>query len=233
MRRSRKRSVSRKKLIYIVGGIVMVFGLSIAYAALNTSLNVMGAAEVEGNDWNITMEINNTSDGLIIHTPTVDKDHIRNFYPVFDYPGDSDFLMVTVNNKSKLLAEITDIIVGTPVCTSDTGNKEDEDLVCNNINVSIKYSDGTPVEKGDILYQAFPQDDLNYSGMTMICKSEDTAESIELLTSRSRNIKIQVEYSKDIDRVPSSKVTVYGLDFKFVFGQTHNDCNYERNSMFS
>ena len=180
MRRSRKRSVSRKKLIYIVGGIVIVFGLSIAYAALNTSLNVIGEAEVEGNDWDITMEINNTSDGLIIHTP-----------------------------------------------------KEDEDLICNNINVSVKYSDGTPVEKGDILYQAFPQDDMDYSGMTMICKSEDTAESFELLTSRSRNIKIQVEYSKDIDKVPSSRVTVYGLEFKFVFGQTYNDCNYERNSMFS
>lgn len=230
MRKSKKKKVNRKYLLFILGGVVGVFGLSSAYAALTTALNIVGSSEVKGNNWKISMEVRNfnvSSGHYGSYVPSVDGHRIKNIYFDLNVPGDYMEFQVVAHNESHLIAELNDIIVGTPVCTSDMENREDEELVCDNIKVTFSYNDGSPVEKGDLLYQTMLQDDGSYSTLSAICKMSDTKESLYNLTHSRRIINVRIEYDKNIDKVPSSLVEVSGLDLEFVFGQTDKKCNYE------
>ena len=238
--RKRKKNFNRKNLMFILAGVIGVFGITIVYAALTTTLNIVGSTEVEGNDWKISMEIINTrtEDGVWREqTPHVDGHRIRNVFFNLYVPGDYAYFEVTLNNEGKLPAELQDIIIGNPTCTSDSGNNDDEKLICDNIIITINYVDGSPIEKGDILYHMLYYSSNKYekTGFSAICKKSDLKESMDLISySRGgRTIAINVEYDKNINKVPSSNVTVSGIDFDFIFGQTDNDCNYVRNSMFN
>lgn len=235
MRRSRKKKLNSKMLTYMLFGIVAVFGLSIAYAVLTTSINIVGSGDVVGNNWYISMDIKNAKTSNNVWTervPEVDGHRIRNIFAEMNVPGDYASFEVWMHNQGDIIAEIQDVIIGTPVCTSDTGNKADEELVCNNIVVNVNYADGEMVEKGDILYHFLSQGDGYYSGFSAVCKKTDLNESMLLTTNKDRAIYVEIIYKKDIDKVPSSKVTVSDIDFEFVFSQTDNDCKYVRNGMF-
>lgn len=227
--KSRNKNM-RKKLIIILGVIVVVFGLSIVYAALTSSLNIVGRTDVEGNTWSITFNINNADNNGWTAKPTVDDGIIRFAYMSFDVPGEYAEFEVEITNNGLLLAELKDIIIGTPVCSSDTGNTDDEKLICDNIDISLKYADGSLVEIGDILYQF--RYDGNPVGTSAVCKQTDLEESLALSTRSKREVIVNITYNKDVDKVPSSKVTVTGLDIQFLFEQTNNSCKYELGSFF-
>lgn len=229
MKKSKKK-FNRKYLLFILAGVVGIFGLSIVYAALSSTLNIVGNSEVKGNNWKISMELRNIKASVGSYgqsVPTVDGHRIHNLFFDLNVPGDYMEFKVVIHNESHLIAELNDIIVGTPVCESDTGNMEDEELICNNINVTFTYNDGLPVEKGDLLYQGMLQDDGSYSSISAICKPGDTKETLRNMTTSDRIINVRIEYDKNIDKVPSSLVEVRGLDLEFVFGQTDKKCNYE------
>lgn len=226
----RKKNFNRKNLMFILAGVIGVFGITIVYAALFATLKIDGTAELQGNTWGITLEVSNRTNNASTLVPTVDGDRVRFLKIYFNTPGDYAEYEINVINNGTLIGELKDIIVGTPVCTSDTGNADDERLICDNIELSFKYADGNPVEVGDILYNFIVDgESLGYSA---ICKQNDLEESMSLFTRSNREIIATITYNKDVDRVPSSKVTVTGLDVQFLFEQTNNDCKYERGSLF-
>ena len=45
-------------------------------------------------------------------------------------------IYIIAHNGGTLIAELTDIIVGAPTCTSETGNNADAELVCNSLSYS-------------------------------------------------------------------------------------------------
>ena len=51
------RQESKKFLMIVLGVLLLsVFGLSIAYAILNVTLNISGSAKVTSADWDISIE---------------------------------------------------------------------------------------------------------------------------------------------------------------------------------
>ena len=118
-----KRKKCNVKLVYVLLILVSILGLSIVYAALSSTLNISGASEIKESSWNITLDVKSkyTSTGYFRKkVPTVDGH----------------------------MAELTDIIVGAPTCTSETGNNADAELVCNSLSYSYRYEEGSAVEKG-------------------------------------------------------------------------------------
>lgn len=69
-------------------------------------------------------------------------------------------------------------------------------------------------------------------GTSAVCKQTDLEESLALSTRSKREVIVNITYNKDVDKVPSSKVTVTGLDIQFLFEQTNNSCKYELGSFF-
>ena len=79
------------------------------------------------------------------------------------------------------------------------------------------------MEKGDLLY---PLPELkDYSG---ICKQSDSPflNKCAFISSGQRRIVFRIDYNKDVDAVPSSKVVVSGIDIDLVFSQTHKSCPF-------
>ena len=55
----RKKNFNRKNLMFILAGVIGVFGITIVYAALFATLKIDGTAELQGNTWGITLEVSN------------------------------------------------------------------------------------------------------------------------------------------------------------------------------
>ena len=56
MRKSRRKQIQRKQLIFVFCGILVgVFGLTIGYAALSSTLNVSGSAGVSASSWDVSI----------------------------------------------------------------------------------------------------------------------------------------------------------------------------------
>jgi len=167
-----KRKKYNVKLVYVLFILVSILGLSIVYAALSSTLNISGASEIKESSWNITLDVKGkyTSTGYFgKQVPTVDGHRIKMYDITANKPGDYAEIYIIAHNGGTLMAELTDIIVGAPTCTSETGNNADAELVCNSLSYSYRYEEGSAVEKGDLLY---PLPELkDYSG---ICKQSDS-----------------------------------------------------------
>ena len=214
------------KLIYILLILVAILGLSVVYAALSSTLNITGSTEITESSWDITLDVSHkaSSTGFFSKSiPQVDGHRIKMYGVTANMPGDYAEVYITAHNNGTIIAELTDIIVGTPTCSSETGNTADEELVCNNIYFSYKYYDGTAVEKGDLLY---PIPELGeFSG---ICKQSDSNNGnyYSFLSASQRRIVFRIDYNKDVDAVPSSNVIVNDIDIDLVFNQTQKSCPF-------
>ena len=205
----KKKSNNRNKLIVLGCLAFLICCISIAYAVLSTSLNISGSGTVNASNWDIYMEYSNgLKTGSASYTiPTVTNYRIANYSVNLTKPGDSVSMYFNVYNDGDLNGEITSIINSTPVCTSETGNTADANLVCNNLDISFSYDNGDSIRTGDVL-----------NTDSMFCLNGNThAYSVA-------GIVVEISLKDSMTSVPSSKVTISNLNHEIIYSQTDKTC---------
>lgn len=198
----------RTKTLMIVVLLIVITGLTIAFAALSSIVKINGATivspfdmnysfadtwhqlpgyhAVEGiydgkstNAENTTMSLSDDKKTLLISTK-------------LRLPGDYTKMYAVIENNGQISGIVQNVEYGTPVCTSDTGNKADEKLVCDNIS----YTDVTIVEADKADGGEF-----------------ELKPGLEL-TASSYMMGFNITLSGDMTSVPSSNVSVSNLSIK-------------------
>ena len=130
----------RRLIIYGLLGVLML--TTVAYAALQTVLNVSGTVVKKGNLWNIYFT--NPSSASTVGSATGSKINIQastlNFQVSLYKPGDKVTYTVDIKNGGTIDATLNSISL-TGVDTAKN----------NNINYTVTYSDGSIIKQGDIL----------------------------------------------------------------------------------
>ena len=210
----------RIKIYALIALTLSVLTMSIAYAVLSTSLDISGSATIQESSWGFEL-----GEGISV----VGKDYettgsaVYN-KPVFDgvtatynfsltKPGDSVTYFFRIYNIGSLPGEISSIENSTPICTSDSNNTQDADLVCNNLIYEITYSDGTPIQAGDVLSKAIENSTPPYT-----CTKGTSTGNI-------RSIKVKITFDDKVTSVPSSTITVNNLKTVINLKQTDKTCN--------
>ena len=103
------RQESKKFLMIVLGVLLLsVFGLSIAYAILNVTLNIGGSAKVTSADWDISIEnVSIVTDGSasVLKQPAVDGTEIKDFNVSLTKPGDAIYITFYVTNNGSIDAK--------------------------------------------------------------------------------------------------------------------------------
>lgn len=170
--KNKKRKIDRKHLIYtFIFALFCVFGLTVAYAALSTTLNISGSAQVTSSEWDISIEkyalsdyLGNSyeficSDGIIcndnymlsgnasiVKSPVLTNTSIKDFSFSGSLPGDIIMYLYKVKNNGTIPAKLESIDYLTPTYTGSSS-----DIMWFKNNVSLFVSLGTDVDTNDAL----------------------------------------------------------------------------------
>ena len=136
---------------------VGLVGITVAYAALTQQLKIEGTATVKASTWDI--HFNNMSNGAATGYATLPEagklaiengntTTISGNIGTLKAPGDSITYTFDIVNAGDINASITNVT--TPTLTCKIGENP-ETTVCNNLEYSIKYSDGNAISVGDDL----------------------------------------------------------------------------------
>ena len=129
-----------RKTLYIILSIVMtsVLTLTVVYAALSTTLNINGNAEVSAANWEIYLDnIQLNSNSVTTNIPTITNKTTASFTK----PGDFyEFTVDVVNNGS--IDAMIDSVTKTPEL-SDTQKKY--------LNYIVEYQNGEPINNKQLV----------------------------------------------------------------------------------
>ena len=130
-------NIKDRKLLYGVLSIVLicVFTLSIAYAALSVTLNIVGSASVVGSDWDIHFENVIIKNGSVTNNMPNINGNTLSFSTTLNMPGDYYAFTVDVVNSGSIDAMIDSI------SKSSTLTSEQERF----INYVVEYENGEKV----------------------------------------------------------------------------------------
>lgn len=198
-------------LIAVIALCFAVIGLSVGFAALSTSLQINGSAIVQTSSWDV--HFNNLSDVTLVGNasvstaPTIktNSTHIGDFDVRLKQPNDSVSYDFDIVNAGSYDAKITSLVkagVGSKTITlsgeesSKLDGKVFYTLVYKKVGTGLSgttssLSVGNAVSSGDVLK----------AGETVTCT---LTIALADLTS---------------DQLPSSNVSIGGLDITIVYGQ--------------
>jgi hypothetical protein len=214
----------RMKLYILVALVFSILTISIAYAVLSTSLDISGSATVQESSWGFKLgegislsgKDYETTGSAIYNEPTFDGVTATYNFSL-SKPGDSVTYFFRIYSLGSLPGEISSILTSNPTCTSSLNVKSDEELVCNNLLYEITYSDGTPIQTGDV----FNKTSLNTPAITCLKGA---------YTGNVRSIKVKITFDDKVTSVPSSTVTVNNLKTTIDLKQTDKVCNKDNTS---
>lgn len=131
-----KGILSNRKILYVTLGMMFVFVMmiTIVYAALNTTLKILGSAEVSSADWNVYFDNIKVNTGSVsaIKSPSVSNFKTVDFDVELNKPGDYYKFNVDIVNGGSVDAMI-ESIVKSPELTSEQAKY---------IKYEIEYIDG-------------------------------------------------------------------------------------------
>lgn len=153
---------------------VGLVGITVAYAALTQQLRIEGTATVAASNWDIHFE--SMSAGAATGYATLPEagklaiegntTTISGNIGTLKAPGDSITYTFNIVNAGDINASITNVT--TPTLTCKIGENP-ETTVCNNLEYSIKYSDGNAISVGDDLAKGATKP------VTLTISSKDTS----------------------------------------------------------
>lgn len=219
----KRRKIDRKQLIYtfLFFGFC-VFGLTVAYAALSTTLNINGSAQVNSSEWDIVMEKYSLKDFLgdsydsicsngnvcndnyllvgnlsIIKSPILTNTSIKDFSFSASIPGDGIMYLYKVINNGTIPAKLDAINYLTPTYT---GSDSDIEWLMN--NTAVLASLGSDVDE------------------------EDSMQEGEILCpGQFRILSVGFVIDDNATTIPSGSVTISNAGVDYVFTQTElNSC---------
>ncbi len=188
------------KILVIAAITIAIGGLSIGFAAFSRTLTITGAeATVNSSSWDVHFEnlvpsttgTATTTGGSI--TPT-NSTSITGIDMTLTSPGDSVTYTFDVVNGGDFDAIATTLNIDTPTCVGSGVNATvDATNVCNNLEYTLTYADGSDI---------------------LTTPSLTTAEG-------TKSMKLTLTYSNAItaDQLPASAVTVSDLNASILYSQ--------------
>ena len=139
MKKNRRRYVPTQWILILV---LIIVGMGIGYAALETNLEIVGVSDVDSATWDVYFaNIQVTGGSVSASTPTITDKTSLFFSANLENPGEFYEFTVDVINAGTLDAKL-DAIQITPVLTSTQKNY---------FNYTVTYADRMPIEVGDAL----------------------------------------------------------------------------------
>ena len=132
-----------KRNLVLVAILMLLVGISVGYAALTTTLNINGTANISSVGWNVHFEnIKVTTGSVTASTPAaIDNATTAVSYAVsLVKPGDFYEFTVDVVNDGTLVAKLSDITLGGLTTAADVYT-----------NYTVTYSDGSTIAEGDTI----------------------------------------------------------------------------------
>ena len=138
----RRININRKTLSFILCfTLVSVFSLTIAYAALSVTLNIVGNAEVVASNWNIYLSNPKVKNGSATTAVPTISGNTLSFNTTLKTPGDYYEFTVDVVNNGTIDAMI-DSVTKTPELTSEQAKY---------LKYEITYQNGESINSKQIL----------------------------------------------------------------------------------
>lgn len=171
--------------------IACLTSLSIAYATISATLTITNELTVKAHNWDIHFEnlkldsIEEDNTAAVITGAQIESGatKISGLKVDFKKPGDHISYTFDVKNAGEIDAKLTSINIGTPVC-------EPTNVICNDIEYSLKYADGNDIEVSDTLSKG---------------------DSVKL--------RLTINYKSSSTQVINEDVIVNGLDAVLVYAQ--------------
>lgn len=177
-------------LIVLVGLIIGVVGITVVFAAIQSTLNITGTAVMQTASWEVKFanlsEPILTGSASVTTPPTLSNTSIGTFNAIITKPGDSVAYTFDVTNTGSINAVIgTYVKAATPTCTgvSATLAVEDAAIVCGALTYTLKYTTGgVAVAQNDTLTagqtknmtltlsyggESLPSDDVNITDLNI------------------------------------------------------------------
>lgn len=207
--------------------LISIATLTIAYAALSTTLKISGTAEFQEvswgfkveeqtdvdycieRDWNGRVEGNSIVAGTaqILKKPTISGTALNNFEVSFTKPEDKVYLIYRITNTGTIPAKLDSIITSEPTYTSNTNNQDDINLVKREFWWDVSS------------YELFEENGKWIDGNHIV-------PNAIICPGASFSIEIEASYGMFAVSVPSSNVTISNLNTKFNFVAANNNlCN--------
>ena len=127
-----------RKVLYIVLSVVIIFifTLTIVYAALSTTLNINGNAEISAASWDIYLDnVQLNSQSVTTSVPTISNKTTASFSTVLSKPGDFyEFTIDVVNNGS--IDAMIDSVTKSPTLTASQAKY---------LNYIVEYQNGEAI----------------------------------------------------------------------------------------
>jgi hypothetical protein len=149
----------RSANILVLSALILgAIGITVAFAAIQTTLNIQGTALFNTATWDVKFQNLSapvlTGDATVATPPTLASTLIGTYAVVLTKPGDSVTYTFDVTNTGSL-----DAVIGTytkatnPTCTGTGANAvADAALICGNLTYTLKYtSGGANVAQSDTL----------------------------------------------------------------------------------
>lgn len=142
---------------------VFVMGITVAFAAINSELNITGTGKVNSSTFKVIMDSESLF-GPIITGSGVEEDgtvlisdyKLEGINASFSNPNSSLSYTFDVKNEGDWAAKIGALTMKTPACTVEDEENEDDQAVaeevCDNFDYTLTYTTGgATVQEGDKL----------------------------------------------------------------------------------
>lgn len=178
------------KIIAVVALLVAVVGLSVAYAALSTTLEISGSATINSASWDVgfVKGSHTTTGGATFVEPTVSSTSITGYSAKLTMPGDSVTYNFKITNQGSIPATLGTVNIGSISCTGT--DSAEAAATCANLTYSVTYADGTAIKVGD-----------------------------SLAVGATKDAKITITFNAGATTVPTNPVTVNGMDVTLIYNQ--------------
>lgn len=161
----KKKNIGLTYTLSILAILLTIITLSLCYLVMSSRIKPRGIGGVDSKEWNVAFgEISDVIvDGATkeIQRPYTSGNNttMENFSVLFNKPNDSITYKFKVDNKGVFNARVADVTYSLPHCegTGDTA-KADAELVCNNLEFHLSYSNGKILDVDDVLYAGDIQD---------------------------------------------------------------------------
>ena len=234
----RKINLDRKSLYVILCLVVVsVFTLSIAYAALSVTLNIVGSAQVNASNWDIHLNNVVVTNGSVNSTaPNINGVNSLNFSATLTKPGDFYEFTVDIVNGGTIDAMINNVIK-TPTLTAEQAKYFKYEVSYQNgdaisIKQNITAGSTTPIKvrieyRTDLVSSDLPNSNTTLNlGLTLeYVQSDGTGNNINNNGALAANYQILSEGTSSPMRFRSSAEISDFLDVE-VNGSIIDKSNY-------
>lgn len=203
---------NKAKNILLLVLVLGLGGMTIAYAMLSQQLNIESTAKVKASSWDIKFANLSTASKQgatnVVTEPTLTDTLISGLNVELSKPGDSLTYTFDIVNNGDISAKIgtytLNQINSGIVCTGtgDTATTDSE-LVCNNLNYSLTYTNATTTAQTGSVIEA---------GTAL-------AADQELNAGKTVNVTMTISLNSDMTTLPSNDVTIDGLDAAVIYQQ--------------